>query len=192
MDLEEAKILLEDSGYLLKKSKLINSNYEKLFPYIHITHISDDIIRRTGLRIKNAAEGADHTYTEKRIHLFSVLPAYCPSYAFENGVRRKLTVEETGEYAFYSIANDPKSYLQEALSDSDINSIMNDVISYKAELLGLNTSDFNIYLCKLSESYPVYSDSIMTSNKARYITQNIPPSKVKLLGSAEEILYREY
>lgn len=187
---EAARFLDEDThieNRLRTKSEIINSNYEKFFPYIHITHVSNDIIRRTGLRIKNSIEGSDHTYAEKRIHLFSVMPAICASYTVENGVRRKLTTDEKGESAFYDIVEDPKSYLQQALTDSDINSIINDVIYYKAELLGLDTSDFNVYLCKLSESYSVYSDSIMSSNKARYITQNIPPSRVKLLGSAEEI-----
>ena len=170
------------------QSNIIQHNLEKSFPYIHITHVSNDIIRRTGLRIKNAMEGADHEYTEKRIHLFSVVPETRSTYLIDNGIRRKLTVEEQAEIAFNDIQDDPVDYLSEILSDKDLDCIFNDVISYKAELLNLSFKDFNIYTCKLSESYPVYSDTIMTSNKARYVTQNIPAANVKLLGSADILL----
>ena len=173
------------------QSNIINHNLEKIFPYIHITHVSNDIIRRTGLRIKYAMDGADHEYTEKRIHLFSVMPELYTTYVIDNGVRRKLTIEEKAEIAFNEIQYDPVDYLSNILTDKDLDCMFNDVISYKAELLNLSFKDFNIYACKLSESYPVYSDTIMTSNKARYVTQNIPAANVKLLGSAD-ILQKIY
>lgn len=167
------------------QSNIIRSNLEKSFPYIHITHVSNDIISRTGLRIKHAMEGADHEYAEKRIHLFSAMPELYTTYVIDNGVRRKLTIEEKAEIAFNEIQYNPVDYLSSILTDKDLDCMFNDVISYKAELLNLSFKDFNIYACKLSESYPVYSDTIMTSNKARYVTQNIPATNVKLLGNAD-------